>query len=61
MVRHDMQKEKQRFSSEQIRLSLGILTPAEQLAQQKAEDERSARKAKEAAKGQPLFGEGHHG
>lgn len=57
MVRHDMQAANQHVRSEQIRLSLGLLTPAEREAQAKAEAEATAKKAKDQAKGTPLFGE----
>jgi hypothetical protein len=45
------------FNSEQIRWALGLLTPAELEAQARREAESAQRKAKEAAKGVPLFGE----
>ena len=55
MVRHDMQAEKSRLSSEQIRLGLGFLLPSEREALAKAEAEAAERAAKEAAKGISLF------
>lgn len=44
-------------TSEQIRASLGILTPAERAAQARREAAEAHRKAREAAQGVPLFGE----
>lgn len=55
MVRHDMQKAKERVSSEQIRLSLGLLTPEEKAAEAKRLAEKRAQEAKEATKGRSLF------
>lgn len=43
------------FNSEQIRWALGLLTPAELEAQARREAEKAQRKAKDAAKGVPLF------
>jgi hypothetical protein len=57
MVHHDMQAEKSRLVSERIRLSLGLLTPAEKASQEKAEVEREAKAKKQAAKGLNLFEE----
>lgn len=56
MVRHDMQAANQKVRSEQIRLSLGLLTPAEREAKAKAEVEKKEKEAKQAAMGTPLFG-----
>ena len=58
MVRHDMQAAKAKVSSESIRLSLGILTPAEIAAAKKAQDEKAAKAAKKAALGAPLMFDG---
>ena len=57
MVRHDMQAAKAKLTSEQIRLSLGLLTPSDREAQEKREAEKADRQAKDAAKGMPLFEE----
>lgn len=54
MVRHDMQAEKSRLTSDQIRLSLGIEYPKEKAAREKAEAERAAKKAKAQTQGIPL-------
>lgn len=55
MVRHDMQKANERVRSEQIRLSLGLLTPQEKEAEAKRLAEQQAREAKEATRGTSLF------
>jgi len=55
MVRHDMQKAKEQLKSEQIRLSLGLLTPAEKDAEAKRQAEKADREAKESTKGRSLF------
>lgn len=55
MVRHDMQAAKAKLSSEQIRLSLGLLTPAEQEAEAKRHAEKAQEQAKAATKGTSLF------
>lgn len=55
MVRHDMQSANERVRSEQIRLTLGLLTPAERAAEEKRTQEDVAKKTKEATKGHPLF------
>jgi hypothetical protein len=57
MVRHDMQAAKAKLTSEQIRIGLGLLTPAEREAQEKRDAEKADRQAKDAAKGMPLFEE----
>lgn len=57
MVRHDMQKAKESLKSEQIRLSLGLLTPSEKEAEAKRARDKAEREAKEAAKGKSLFEE----
>ena len=57
MVRHDMQKANEHVRSEQIRLKLGLLTPAERAAVTKREEENERKKAKEATKGNSLFDE----
>jgi hypothetical protein len=55
MVRHDMQAANQRVRSEQIRLRLGLLTPAEREAEAKRAAEKAASEAKQATKGTSLF------
>lgn len=55
MVRHDMQKAKESLKSEQIRLSLGLLTPEEKAAEAKRQAEKADREARESAKGRSLF------
>ena len=50
--------EKSKPSSESIRLSLGILNPAEIAAAKKAQDEKAAKAAKKAALGAPLMFDG---
>ena len=57
MVRHDMQKANEHVRSEQIRLTLGLLTPAEQAAEAKRKEEKEQTQAKEATKGKSLFDE----
>lgn len=57
MVRHDMQAANQHVRSEQIRLALGLLTPAEREAEAKAEEEKRLKAAKDATKGASLFGD----
>ena len=57
MVRHDMQKANERVRSEQIRLTLGLMTPAEQAAEAKRKKEEEQKQAKEATKGISLFDE----
>lgn len=57
MVRHDMQAHKAHLVSERLRLSQGLLTPAEKEARAKAEAEAKARTEKEKTKGNPLFGD----
>jgi hypothetical protein len=57
MVRHDMQKTKERVRSEQIRLTLGLLTPAERAAEEERKEEEERKQAKEATKGNSLFDE----
>jgi hypothetical protein len=54
MVRHDMHLAKQGAKSEQIRLGLGLLTPAERQALADTETRRQQAAAKKAAKGTPL-------
>lgn len=44
-----------RASSEQIRTSLGLLTPAEREAQARREAREAQQQAKEATKGRSLF------
>lgn len=46
-----------RPTSEQIRLTLGLLTVAERAALEKRATERAAQEAMAATKGVPLFGE----
>ena len=55
MVRHDMQAANAHVRSEQIRLSLGLLTPAEREAEAKRATKRAEDEAKQAAKGVSLF------
>ena len=55
MVRHDMQSANQHVRSEQIRLSLGLLTPAEREAEAKRAAAKVADAAKQATKGISLF------
>ena len=57
MVRHDMQKANEHVRSEQIRLTLGLLTPAEQAAVTKRKEEEDRKQAKEDTKGNSLFDE----
>lgn len=57
MVRHDMQKAKERQTSEQIRLGLGLLTPAEREAEAKRQAEKAEKQAREATRGRALFEE----
>nr|WP_320132352.1 hypothetical protein [uncultured Holophaga sp.] len=57
MTRHDAKAHRQALTSEQIRISMGLLTPAEREAREKAETLRRQHEAKNAAKGTPLFEE----
>ena len=57
-LRHDAKACRGRATSEQIRVSLGILTPKERKAKEDAERKRREAQAKEAAKGAPLLLEG---
>lgn len=57
MVRHDMQKAKERLTSEQIRLGLGLLTPAERESEARRQAEQAEKQAREATKGPSLFAE----
>lgn len=57
MVRHDMQKANEHVRSEQIRLTLGLLTPTERAAEAKRKEEEERKQAKEATKGNSLFDE----
>lgn len=55
MVRHDMQAAKAKLSSEQIRLGLGLLTPAEREAEAKRQAEKAREQARAATQGTSLF------
>ena len=57
MVRHDMQAANAHVRSEQIRLSLGLLTPAEREAEARRAAEKAEEAAKQATKGPSLFDE----
>ncbi|BDU76267.1 hypothetical protein [Mesoterricola sediminis] len=57
-MRHDAKACRGRATSEQIRVSLGLLTPQERKAMEEAERKRQMAQAKEAAKGAPLLLEG---
>lgn len=55
MVRHDMQKAKEYLTSERIRLSLGLLTPAEKESEARRQADKAQKQAKSATKGTSLF------
>jgi hypothetical protein len=56
-LRHDAAQCRQAASSESIRLSLGILTPAEKAEQEKRDEDKQLAAAKLATKGNSLFAE----